>query len=50
MPRHEPGRSWTHEEIWGLIRNNGVNADPADVPMRVFDPLHGPDFFEQGIK
>ncbi|DBA67266.1 TPA: hypothetical protein ACH3X2_001573 [Trebouxia sp. C0005] len=50
MPRHELSKTWTHEEIWDLILNGGMNANPADVPMRTFDPGARTDFFTEGIK
>ncbi|KAL3154335.1 hypothetical protein ABBQ32_013818 [Trebouxia sp. C0010 RCD-2024] len=50
MPKWEPIKEWTHEEIWDLILNGGQNANPDDVPMKVFDPLTKSDYFAEGIK
>lgn len=50
MPRHELSRSWSHAEIWDLILNGGKNADPDDVPMKVYDPLSRADYFSEGIQ
>ena len=50
MPRHELSKTWTHEEIWDLILNGGMNANPADVPMRTYDPGARADYFSEGIK
>ena len=33
-----------------MITNAGLNADPADVPMKTFDPLGRADYYAEGIK
>jgi len=50
MPRHELSKTWTHEEIWDLILNGGMNANPADVPMKTYDPGSKADYFSEGIQ
>ena len=50
MPRYEESRSWSHEEIWDLILNGGRNANPADVPMKTYDPLIKADYFTEGCR
>ncbi len=50
MPRHELSKTWSHEEIWDLILNGGMNANPADVPMKTYDPRARADYFSEGIQ
>ena len=50
MPKWEQIKEWTHEEIWDLILNGGQNANPDDVPMKIFNPLTKADYFAEGIK
>jgi len=50
MPRHELSKTWTHQEIWDLILNGGMNANPADVPMKTYDPGCKADYFSEGIQ
>ena len=50
MPKWEPIRQWTHEEIWDMILNGGRNANPDDVPMKTFDPTQKADYYAEGIK
>ena len=50
MPKWGPIKEWTHEEIWDLILDGGQNANPDDVPMKIFNPLTKSDYFAEGIK
>lgn len=50
MPKWEAIRSWTHEEILDLILNGGKNANPDDVPVRIFNPIARSDYFAEGVK
>lgn len=50
MPRYELSKEWSHEDVWDLITNGGMNANPADVPMKVYDPSIRADYFNEGIK
>lgn len=44
-------RTWTHEEILGVITNNGINAKPEDVKsLKVQDPEGKADYFVEGVQ
>lgn len=44
-------RTWSHEEIWDLITNSGMNAHPDDIKsLKVQDPVVKADYFVEGCR